>query len=195
MEAVAAFSLVCNVMQTIHFTCETVAACKSTFRTGDPDPSLGKYAKQSVQVYEDLRDSLVGVQPLNKDETELVAIAEDCLEAATALKTKLGKFSAPAAKGGRWTAIRRGVGAKFMEQRLDKLRRRMKDHQDVLESRLLVRVWYYPSCCGVAGRLEYLSNARNIAATRTMHYVYSKKQASMTSTRLCGASFRRTRRA
>ncbi|KAK3358684.1 hypothetical protein B0T25DRAFT_530909 [Lasiosphaeria hispida] len=141
MEALAAFGLACNVMQTIQFTFEVSAACKSLFRNGAADPCLEKLVERSEQLYQSLKDSLLHAQPVNRDEHELATIAGDCLDAAAELKREVGKLTRRTTKGKRLTSLARAVEIKVVRQgRVDKLKAKMANHQKVLETRLLVRV-------------------------------------------------------
>lgn len=143
MEALAAFGLACNVMQTIHFTVETVSAVKNVFKNGSVDPSLRTVAARSESVYQSLSSSLLAVQPLNGDDHMLVVIAGDCLDAAKKLKAEVDGLTFPAAKGKFAIAVLRvlQMQLKGSNGRLEKLNNKMMAHQRVLEAGLLARVW------------------------------------------------------
>jgi len=141
MEAVAAFSIACNVMQTIKFTCEVADACKKVFRDGSTDPGLLKLTKDSVRLFGNLAHSLDQNRPRTADEEELFRIAEDCMAASKTLIAKLNKVSQPRAQRQFWRSIPAGLQAKLRESEIEKLRGRMQAHKEVLELRLLVRVW------------------------------------------------------
>ncbi|KAK0721162.1 hypothetical protein B0H67DRAFT_644313 [Lasiosphaeris hirsuta] len=141
MEALAAFGLACNVMQTIQFTTEVSAAYKSLFRNGAAEPGLEKLVERSEQLYKSLNDSLLHAQPLNRDEHELVLVARDCLDAADELKEEVAKLTRRTTKGRRLASLTRAFEMRMVRQgKVDKLKTRMANHQKVLETRLLVRV-------------------------------------------------------
>ncbi|KAK1756677.1 hypothetical protein QBC47DRAFT_168176 [Echria macrotheca] len=139
MEALAAFSLACNVMQTISFTIETVSLFKNVFSQGSAHPNAAAVVDRFCQLCSSLSASLP-TGPSNEDERRVVEIAQDCLRAAAELRVEIAKTSFPSAKGSVVTSAFRGVQAKFRVGRLEKLERRMRTHQRLLESGILVRI-------------------------------------------------------
>ncbi|KAK5651689.1 hypothetical protein OQA88_11755 [Cercophora sp. LCS_1] len=139
MEALAAFGVACNVMQTIKFTFEVVEAGKKVFRDGSPDPRLQELVQSSTQAYTKLEESLVAIQHPNADERELIRVAQNCLNAASALTAEVAKVNRPAAKGSIWISFKTGTRAKFVARKIDKLKADMGDHQRELELRVLMR--------------------------------------------------------
>jgi len=141
MEALAAFGIACNVMQTIKFTFEVSDACKKAFRDGSVDPDLTQLAKRSAGIFTDLTQSLGQFQPMDEDQHELAGIARDCLAASDVLNMEVAKIAHAGAQGKHFRSLRLGVRAKMKESKIEKLRAKMQRHQAVLELRLLIRVW------------------------------------------------------
>jgi len=142
MEAVAIFSIACNVMQTIKFGTEVASASKSVFRQGTAtDPHFQDRVDRSRQAYETLQRSLGQFQPQNEDEYELARIGQECVDACTALSRAINRIQHPQAKGRLIASVARGLQAKLKQDKIDKLKNLMEGYQSVLELRLLIRVW------------------------------------------------------
>lgn len=93
--------------------------------------------------------------PLGKEERELLDIAEGSLGTAAELKAELDKISTRLAKGKHSAAFRGWLGAVLGGKRkIEKLEKVMRDRQRVLETRLLLRIWYAPSFCRRHNRIQ-----------------------------------------
>lgn len=141
MSGLEAFGLACNVMQTIGFATEMASVCHSIFRTGSPDPSMATLLAHSTQITTSLKSSISSARPVTRDDKELLNIANKCLDAISALKVQVDKLTRPSAKGKVLPSLRLGLRAKFKQGNIDKLEKKMRDYQKVLESGLLLRIW------------------------------------------------------
>ncbi|KAK3500449.1 uncharacterized protein B0T23DRAFT_401863 [Neurospora hispaniola] len=140
MSGLEAFGLACNVMQTIGFAIEMASVCHSIFRTGSPDPSMATLLAHSTQITTSLKSSISSARPVTRDDKELLDIANKCLDAMSALKVQVDKLTRPSAKGKVLPSLRLGLRAKFKQGNIDKLEKKMRDYQKVLESGLLLRI-------------------------------------------------------
>ncbi|KAJ4404465.1 hypothetical protein N0V85_004866 [Neurospora sp. IMI 360204] len=141
MSGLEAFGLACNVMQTIGFAIEMASVCRTIFRTGSPDPSTATLLDHSTQITTSLKNSISSARPVTRDVKELLDIANKCLDAISTLKAEVDKLTRPSAKGKVFASLRLGVRSKFKEGEINKLEKRMRDYQKVLESGFLLRVW------------------------------------------------------
>ena len=143
MEALVAFGLACNVMQVIGFVKDGIQVSKAIYETGCLDPHLAQTTNYLTESLETLRSSLSRVSPLRKEDQELLEIAKGSLDTATQLKAELEKISGTMTKGKHSAAFRGWFSAAFGgKKRIEKLEKAMRDQQHVLETRLLIRIWY-----------------------------------------------------
>nr|CAD71130.1 conserved hypothetical protein [Neurospora crassa] len=140
MSGLEAFGLACNVMQTIGFAIEMASVCHTIFRTGSPDPSKATLLAHSAQITTSLKNSILSAKPVTRDEKDLLDIANKCLDAISTLRVQVDKLTRPSAKGKVLPSLRLGLRAKFKEGNIDKLEKKMRDYQKVLESGLLLRI-------------------------------------------------------
>lgn len=141
MSGLEALGLACNVMQTISFALEMASKCHAIFRTGSPDPGAVALLDHSTQITTRLKDSISSANPVTQDEGELLIIANECLDAMDTLKTEVDKLTRPSAKGNVFASLRLGIRSRFKEGEINKLEKRVRNHQKVLESGFLLRIW------------------------------------------------------
>lgn len=141
-EALAVFSIVCNVMQVIGFVQNGAHMAKAIYKTGSLDSDLGQTTDYIKGGLERLKTSLENGRILVKDEEELLEIANGSLETAKELKAELDKIAGTVAKGKHSAALRgwfkAALGGKRRIERLEKV---MQNRQQILENRLIVRIW------------------------------------------------------
>ncbi|KAN0089015.1 hypothetical protein V8E51_019275 [Hyaloscypha variabilis] len=143
MEAVAALSVACNVMQVISFAHETISLCKRLHQGGLLDEDLANNARHLSSLSASLRDSINAVQtsrPLTKEQNGLQAVAERCLEASTKLRLELDKFTMPGSPSG-LTTLKNVLSAHFHKKSIEALRKIMNECQCTLQSDLLFQLW------------------------------------------------------
>ncbi|KAK0717406.1 hypothetical protein B0T26DRAFT_296310 [Lasiosphaeria miniovina] len=113
-------------MQAISFAFKTASVCKEVFRTGSPDPNLNQLVLDASKVHENLKKSMVSVQPLNKDEKDFLDIAERSLQVILELKTEIDKLVARhQAKGSLGASVSTTLRALYQKPALGKLEKRM----------------------------------------------------------------------
>ena len=140
MEALAIFSIACNVMQTINFAHETISIAKSIYHKKPPKPELAEARKQLSEWADQLHEELQKhAQPLQKSESELLDVAKRCRNVAKQLEVELNSVMTPENQ----TKLRRVkavVKAPFLRRRLKKFETTITDYQRTLETQILVRV-------------------------------------------------------
>jgi hypothetical protein len=109
--------------------------CKIIYETGSLDPQLAQTTRYITESLRRLRESLGHVLPFGTEEQELLEIAQGSLNTAAELKAELDKISCRMAKG-KHSAALGGI------KRIKKLEKVMRDRQHILETRLLLRIWY-----------------------------------------------------
>ena len=143
LEPLAALGLACNIMQIISFAHETASVCKTIYRTGSAAPNLANNVADLANVSENLKKSLSSAPgSLGKDEQELMDIANRSLAAASDLKKEVENIATNTSKGKLISAISGGLKATVSKRRIERLEKSMLDCQRVLESRILLRIWY-----------------------------------------------------
>jgi hypothetical protein len=142
LEPLAVFGLACNVLTVISFTHETASLCKKAFETGTADPDLVKTAEGFVKLFADLEASLKSAPESSTDnERELLDVAKESLSVGRELKTEVDKITRDSGKGKLGASLTMAIMAKLKTKKIEKLEKTVQDHQRVLETRLLMRVW------------------------------------------------------
>lgn len=142
MSGLEALALACSVMQVISFAGEVVSTFKAIFRGQSFDPAVTVTAIQLSDAFETLNQSLLQApRPLNKDETDMVDIAGQCLDAATNLKAELDKICGGGAKGSYKVALA-GTARRILNKgKIEEQEKVLRVHRETLENRLLQRIW------------------------------------------------------
>ncbi len=142
VEALAAFSIACNVMQTISFAHEVFGIVQTLREGGSVDPDLDGFATQLGQLSGALQASLSNPPSVGSvgDLDELIKAAKRCVAATDTLKEELNKVSL-GAKGKRLPAAFVGIKAVAKKRKFGRLEKNVMTCQKLLESRLLVRIW------------------------------------------------------
>ncbi|KAK3681265.1 hypothetical protein B0T22DRAFT_303000 [Podospora appendiculata] len=140
MEALAAFGLACNVMQTIGFALETVKVCKEVFRTGSLDRSKAERVAESLKASESFNKWMLSASPMTESQREVLDLAEKAQNATLELKKEVDKLTSPSAKGKVITTIKHTFRAGLKEKDIIKLEKKTEEWRRILESRLLVQI-------------------------------------------------------
>ncbi|KAK3326951.1 hypothetical protein B0T19DRAFT_459915 [Cercophora scortea] len=140
MEALAAFGLACNVMQTIDFTLATVKVCKEVFRTGSLDRSKAERIAESLKVSESFNQWMLSASPMTESQREVYDLAEKAQNATLELKKEVDKLTSPSAKGKVITTIKHTFRGGLREKDIAKLEKNAEEWRRILESRLLAQI-------------------------------------------------------
>ncbi|CVK94501.1 uncharacterized protein FMAN_03579 [Fusarium mangiferae] len=142
LEPLVALGLVCNIVQLVEVGLKTATLCKNAYRTGEPDPELSVYAENLAVTASSLSQSLENSQqPLNLDDSRLLALARNCCDAEAEWRKKtparLLSQQQPR-KRDRLGAIFRGI---INKPEIDRLESQLQKAKDSLETILLVGIF------------------------------------------------------
>ena len=165
-ESLAIFGIACNVMQVISFAHDSIAVFKQLHHEGSADPRLRKAADQMRNTTNSLVDSINvnrGNARLTAEEAELLELANECsgiakklgdeldkLTNATSSKTMSGTAGSPGTTAGTqstakisfWKTARLGGRTWWKKGEIERLERDLNRAQKVMETRILIRIWY-----------------------------------------------------
>ena len=165
-ESLAIFGIACNVMQVISFAHDSVKFFKQLHDEGCADPSLRKAADQMRDATKSLVDSINvngGNTRLTAEEAELIELANVCsgiakklsdelnkLANGTASKTMSGTTGTPGTttgaqktvKASLWRTARLGGRAWWKKGEIERLDKDLNRAQKMMETRILIRIWY-----------------------------------------------------
>ncbi|KAK4152968.1 hypothetical protein C8A00DRAFT_34300 [Chaetomidium leptoderma] len=136
-----ALGLACNIMQVISFAGGLISTFNAIRGGHSPDVAITTTATQMSNAFKTLAQSLgQATRPLNKDEMEMAVIAEQCLDAAVALKAEVDKIWDGNTKGS-YKAALTGAARKMLNQgKIERLEKVLRVHRETIENRLLQRI-------------------------------------------------------
>ncbi|KAL2669999.1 hypothetical protein Neosp_014878 [[Neocosmospora] mangrovei] len=139
LEALAAFSLACNVMQVVEAAYKTVGTCKRIYQTGQPDPALSDYNKQLRSISGALETQLnKTANPLSPDDIRLRDLAVRCTTIANGLQDQIASLSKSAGKGTIGSSIRLAIKSRLKQSDLNRWEKDLAKAQSAMETQLLV---------------------------------------------------------
>jgi len=148
MEAVAALSLACNVIQMVDYAGKIVLVIRETYNSGASKDNIGleKRAKCLGDLSKNLSTSLNRAQTQSHTtptESKLQVQAAESLKIAEELQSELNQLKS---KGGRREGLRKGWRAIRKKGDISKLEKRLHDQESLLDSGLLVHLKYVYLC-------------------------------------------------
>ncbi|KAI1057532.1 hypothetical protein LB505_010419 [Fusarium chuoi] len=142
LEPLAVLGLVCNIVQLVEVGLKTATLCKNAYRTGEPDPELSVYAQNLAATASSLSQSLENSQqPLNLDDSRLLALARNCRDAEAEWRKKTpARFLSQQQprKRDRLGAVFRGI---INKPEIDRLESQLQKAKGSLETDLLVGIF------------------------------------------------------
>ena len=143
MDAIAAFSLACNVVQVVNFSMDVVSICRELYRGG----SLSKYdhLEDMTNHIIGLRDALdsptaQGNQNLGEcQDKALLDLAEKCSTTATELFAELQKLKINDSPRKR-QVITKSARSLWNQRSIDKIQIRLDEYRKILDSRILIGI-------------------------------------------------------
>ena len=143
MDAIAAFSLACNVVQVVNFSMDVVSICRELYRGG----SLSKYDH-----LEDMTNHLIGLRDALDSPTAqgnqnlrecqdkaLLDLAEKCSTTATELFAELQKLKINDSPRKR-QVITKSATSLWNQRSIDKIQIRLDEYRKILDSRILIGI-------------------------------------------------------
>jgi hypothetical protein len=145
LESLAVLGIACNVMQIISFGRETVATCRTVFRTGSVDPDLDVIVGHLNRVLLDVKTTMSSAPNASDPaEKELFLIAEGCQKIASQLVDEVKAVTSAVAKGkgkpllATWVVLK----SKSREKKVKDLEKTLEGYQRTLEMGLLLKIRY-----------------------------------------------------
>lgn len=164
MEAIAAFSLACNVIQVVHSSIDVVSACRELYT----EDSLSKYEplEHMANHLTGLRDALEsplaqGNQNIGQVQDQaLLDLAQKCSLTAEELSRELQKLKTSGSHN-KWQVIRKSARSLWNHSSIEKIQTRLDEYRKILDSRILI---------GIRSVASPLTSRSNI--TDLLHYTY-----------------------
>jgi hypothetical protein len=142
-EALAGLSVACNVMAVISFSREAIEIANNIRKHGSFNSDLPRNAQRILNLSQDIEKAVNNVSqsvPSSPAQTELLDIARDCKSKANGIAIELEKITKS-----KLGTLGKTAQTLWRKSKLEKLEAAMVHHQQVLDSRLLERLWYVPS--------------------------------------------------
>jgi hypothetical protein len=140
-ESLAIFGIACNVMQVISFAHDSITFFKQLHDERCADPSLRKAADQMRDATKSLVDSInvnCGHATLTAEEAELLKLANECMSGTTGTTTGAQKT----VKASLWRTARLGGRTWWKKGEIERLEKDLNRAQKMMETRILIRIWY-----------------------------------------------------
>ncbi|KAH7126583.1 hypothetical protein B0J11DRAFT_604289 [Dendryphion nanum] len=138
MEALAAYGLACNVMQTIQFGAATVKLCKRLYDGQSPDPHMESRRAALQKTTQDLHQSLSAPGSKTTTDGDLRSIADKLLKTSADLEKELAAVTA-GANASKRTAFKKTFKFVFSKKsKIEELDASLKESQRAMETRVLV---------------------------------------------------------
>ena len=143
MDAIAAFSLACNVVQVVDFSMDVVSICRELYRDG----SLSEYdhLEHMTNHLIGLRNALEspmaqGNQNIGQCQDQaLLDLAEECSTTAKELFGELQKLKINGTPNKR-QVIRKSAKSLWKKSTVEKIQTRLDEYRKILDSRILIGI-------------------------------------------------------
>lgn len=135
------FGVACNVMQTISFAYDIIGVYKNISAGSSVSPEIETHGTELARAMGDLQGYLRELQsrPLSKDDQEIESVASEVLKVAMDLQKELAKYGKNAS-GSLNVPVLKTVKFMFRTSRIEKLNERLKNYQNIMETRILVKL-------------------------------------------------------
>ncbi|KAL8684257.1 MAG: hypothetical protein Q9224_006484, partial [Gallowayella concinna] len=142
MEALAALSLACNVVQLVDFGLTIARDCRQIYKTGETikQQDFVSQTKNLSAISGSLKDAIPTLQPLTKADTELYNIANECQDLAMDLQKELEEIS-KGPSGSLRASFTKTIRSRWRTGRIEKIMTRLLEYRELLETRILVALY------------------------------------------------------
>jgi len=143
MTGLEAFAFTAGILQVVGFAHQAGSALHKIYTDGSEDPGLLETANQMRIAAENLeRSAKKAFEPLNKDEAELLKIAEKCIAIAGELSGLLEKLVNKTPNKIKRTLKTPLVGVRtwWNKGKIDQLEKDLRRIRDAMQTQLLIRV-------------------------------------------------------
>ena len=143
MEAIAAFSLACNIIQVVHFSIDVVSKCRELYR----QDSLSRYdpLEHMINHLTGLRNALdsplaQGNRYTGQDQDQaLLDLAEKCSITAKELSEELQKLKINGPHSKR-QIVRKSAISLWKNSSIERIQTRLDEYREILDSRILLGI-------------------------------------------------------
>lgn len=136
MEAIAAFSLACNILQVAEFGCKAASTFSQVYKnhTTDENYDIDTRTRHLSKALAQLDDSLRSQH--NIEDAGLLQLSHQCATVAKSLNDKLAPFlHKPSRHRDRW---RNGLKALRIKGEVENLASRLRKYQQTLDTKILI---------------------------------------------------------
>lgn len=141
MSGLEALGVACNIFQVISFGHETINLCKRVYQDGSPCPELSTNATQLRSFSAQVQRLSIPSKPTKEDQ-QLHNVACKCQKIAADLNEEIRFITSHASKGSWKATLKVAAKTNWRKRRLDTLEKKLGDVQKLMETGLLVRIWF-----------------------------------------------------
>ncbi|KAF2827739.1 hypothetical protein CC86DRAFT_440305, partial [Ophiobolus disseminans] len=143
MEAMAAFSLACGVMQTISFSMSAIKAWKDLYEGRTPDADLDSYCARLRETVNNFQPaSLATAKGDDKLDQQLRIVAKEIVNAADKLREELEKLKADSQRSRLRAFKGTATYMTFTKRKISTLQSTLEKKKDMMETRVLISLRY-----------------------------------------------------
>jgi hypothetical protein len=141
MFGVELLGFACNIMQVISFSRDVISLCGNVYQGNHPDDELIGLAASLHAVSSDVQTRFDAMQPKTADERRLCDIATRCTIAARDLEEEVSFIISRQKQGSLASTLRVAAKTTWRKRRLNRLEKSLREHEHVLDTNLMARVW------------------------------------------------------
>jgi hypothetical protein len=142
MAGVETIGLVCNILELIHYACDTCMLCKSIYDGRSPDKSLKENAKSLEVASSEVKNRCLAQTPKTPEEKELYRTAKRCTTAAHDVQKELGRIEGERAAGSVRASMWVAVKARWWKSRVEEAQKTLDQCRATMNTHIIAKVWY-----------------------------------------------------
>ena len=142
MEGVAAFSVACNIMQTIQFSMAAAELCKDLYKGSSPDKDLESHCARLREAADSLRPAGLTTTAGQKPEQQLQEVAKILITTADEIQKELNKLKTSSQRLGLQAAWNTGRYILRTKSKIDRLHLSLERSKTVMETQVLISLRY-----------------------------------------------------
>lgn len=142
LEAIAALSLACNILQIVDLGRQTVDLIRTVYEGRKPDEELDRHAVTLETLADEVKkDSSKTPGPKTRLEESLLQTAAKCVTAAKDLREEVQFLVGNAKQGNLVSALKVAGKVTWRKRRLNRLSKQLDDTAKLMRSSLLANIW------------------------------------------------------
>ena len=145
MSGLEALGVACNIFQVISFGHETINLCKRVYQNGSPCCDLSDNAAQLNAFSSQIKKFSIPSKPTREDQ-QLHNVASKCQKVSADLLEEIVFITGHTKKGSLKATLKVAAKTNWRKRRLDTLEKKLADVQRLMETGLLVRIWFVSQC-------------------------------------------------